>query len=453
MSVSRIFDIATRSMAVYQNALAVTSNNISNSANPDYSRQLINLKSATPQVLGGFVWGTGVTIQDITRARDQFTDNQIRTNNPKNAESNLRSSTMSQIENVFSEPSDLGISSLMNNFFNSWQNLDVTPNSASLRQNVLQSAQQLSNKVQDVYSSLTQTKSDILDDLKVKTTTLNNDLNQVLSLNQQIFRLQGTGQIPNDLFDQRDKVIDDLSKLANITVNYDNTNSASISVGGVFGVDKENVHEFSITENNGQINLVSGTSKVNAVLNSGEFFADADIYSNKIPQYQNALNQIFSTFTDQVNSVHQSGYNIENPPETSIKFFEGYNDGVLAINKALVSDPNKIAVSSDGTAGNGDIGVQIANLSNKALLNGSSLQDNYSSLISQIGNEKNSADQSAQSTSMILQQLNSQKSSYSGVSVDEEMSNILQYQRSYEASAKMITIANEMLQTIIQMVT
>ena len=452
MSLGRIFDISTRSLAVYQHALEIASNNIANSANPDYSRQKINLKTETPDIAGGFVWGSGVKIGDITRARDSFTDNQIRMNNPKNAESNNRSILMGQIQDSFSEPSDSGISSLMSNFFNSWQQLNVTPNSTPLRLNVLRSAEKLSNQVQSVYSSLTQTKSDILSDLKTQVVTLNNDLNQVQQLNAQIFQFTSAGQSPNDLLDQRDKVIDDLSKMGNITVSYDNNNSASISIGGVFAVDKENANQFSISEKNGQATLVS-KDNISAVLNSGSLFADTDIYSNEIPKDLKALDQLFSTFTDKINAIHQSGISIENPPGTNIKFFDSYSNGVLKINQAIETDPNKIAVSSDGSAGNGDIALQIADLSGKVMINGQTLQDNYSSLISQIGTNKQSADQSEQSSSLILQQLTTQKSSYSGVSVDEEMSNVLMYQRSYEASAKMIKVADDCLQTILTMVT
>jgi len=452
MSLSSIFDISTRSLGVYQQALEVASNNIANSGNADYSRQKANLTTETPEVSGGYVWGAGVKIADITRTRDTFIDNQIRSNNPKNSESSNRSVLMGQIEDAYSEPSDSGISSLMNNFFNSWQQLSVTPNSTALRQNVVSSAQSLSNQVSSVFSSLTQTRSDIMTDLKAKVGTLNNDLKQVQQLNAQIFQSTSAGQTPNDLLDQRDKVIDDLSNMGNITVSYDNNNSATVSIGGVFACDKENVNQFSVSDNNGQATLVS-KDNVSAVLNSGDLFADTDIYSNEIPNELASLDKTFSTFTAQVNAVHQSGTSIENPPSTNINFFDSYSSGVLKLNPAIVSDTNKIAVSSDGTSGNGDIAVNIADLSSKALINGQTLQDNYSSLISQIGTKKQFADQSLTATSLIQQQLANQKSSTSGVSVDEEMSNILMYQRSYEASAKMVNVANECLQTLIAMVT
>jgi flagellar hook-associated protein 1 FlgK len=452
MSLGSIFDISTRSLGVYQSALEVASNNIANSANPDYSRQQVNLTTETPNVAGGFVWGAGIKIEDITRVRDSFTDNQIRSNNPQNSESSNRSELMGQIEDSFSEPSDSGISTLMNNFFNSWQQLAVTPNSTALRQNVLSSAESLSNQVSSVYSSLTQTRSDIMTDLKTKVGTLNDDLKQVQQLNAQIFQFTSAGQSPNDLLDQRDKVIDDLSKMGNITVSYDNNNSATISIGGVFACDKENANQFSVSDNNGQATIVS-KNNVSAVLNSGDLFADTDIYSNEIPNDLATLDQVFSTFTSQVNAVHQSGTNIENPPGTNINFFDSYNNGVLKINPAIVADTNKIAVSSDGTSGNGDIAARIADLSSQPLINGQTLQDTYSSLVSQIGTKKQSADQSVTATSLIQQQLATQKSSYSGVSVDEEMSNILMYQRSYEASAKLVQVANECLQTLLTTVT
>src|SRR5665647_2128830 len=101
MSLGSIFDISTRSLGVYQHALEVTSNNIANSGNADYSRQKVNLTAETPEVSGGYVWGAGVKIADITRTRDSFTDNQIRSNNPKYSESSNRSVLMGQVEGAY----------------------------------------------------------------------------------------------------------------------------------------------------------------------------------------------------------------------------------------------------------------------------------------------------------------------------------------------------------------
>lgn len=452
MGLSRIFDISRRSMAVYQNALDATAHNISNSSNPDYSRQQVKLSTEKAEFSGGFLWGTGVKYDSVERVRNSLTDAQIRTNNQKNSESSRRNELLGQVEQLFSEPSDSGLSSLMNGFFNSWQELSVTPNSMPLRYNVLRAAEKISDKTQSIYENLDLIKTDIMNEMKTKVDTLNNYLEQVQSLNAQIFSFKTSGGNANDLMDQRDQVIDQLSKMANITVSTDSNNSVTVSVGGVFAVDQANVTKFKISEDPGGLSLVSEKGETTALLTGGDLYALSDVYSHEIPGYQASIDKLCSTFVDQVNNVHKKGYSLENPPGTGIDFFEGYSAGVIKINSQISGNPLKIAASGDGTSGNSTIAVQIAELSGKALISGSTLNDFYSSLISEIGSKKSLAEQSTDSTDLVLQQLQTQKQSYSGVSVDEEMTNIIKYQKAYEASAKMIKVADDLLQTILNMV-
>ena len=452
MSLGRIFDIAKSGLAAFQGALDVTSHNVANAANENYSRQRVELSTNLPQNLSGLVWGTGVKIDQITRARNQLTDTQIRNNNSTYNDSSHRSEILSQVESLFPEPSDLGISSLINSFFDSWNELAVTPNSPTLRTNVIQSAQKLFGQVQTVYQGLDEIRGSLLNDAKSKVQELNSLLKQVTNLNNQIASASVMGSDNNDLLDQRDHVIDQLSEITNISVSYDSSNAAVISVGGVFAADQNVSTEFKVSSvNNG---LILTTSDGNSVANirGGTLFATMDTYSNTIPKYQNDLDNVMNTLVESVNNIHSRGYTNTGSPETGINFFDSYKDGVLKINDKILSNNNYLAVSSDGTSGNGDIAVSIAGLSNQALINGSTISDSYSNLVSSIGNDKNTSDQQANSGQLILQQLQDQKNSYSGVSIDEEMTNVITYQRSYDASAKLITVADQMLQTVLDLV-
>ncbi len=450
MSISRIFDISRRSMAAYQRALDATAHNIANASNPNYSRQRVSFSTEPPEILGGFIWGTGVKIDEILRVRDQLTDSQLRINNHKFYENSQRSSINGQIEVLFSEPSDTGISSLMESFFSSWNELSVTPNSSSLRNDVIHSAQQLASKVQSVYEGLDTIKGDLISDATSKVNELNSLLRKVQTLNARIFEQTTLGYSANDLMDTRDAAIDQISQLVNVNVTYDSSGSAVLSIGGAFAADKSNVIEFKLSDVGGNLTLTTLEGNI-ASLNGGELFALTDTYSKQLPKYQDKLDQLMNTLVDSVNSIHMTGYSL-NPAETGIKFFEGYSNGVLKINDEILNDPNRIAVSGDGTEGNGDIAVLIAELSGKKLINGQTLGENYSGLVSDIGNSKMSADQMAESTALVIQQLEMQKASVSGVSIDEEMTNVLRFQRSYDASAKLIKVADEMLETLLTLV-
>ncbi|MHB8339324.1 MAG: flagellar hook-associated protein FlgK, partial [Ignavibacteriaceae bacterium] len=237
MSISSVFDISQKSLAAYQEALDVTSNNISNASNTDYSRQQVVLTPSQPQQLGNFIFGTGVELGSIQRASDALTNSQIRTNNQKYSDNNQRSTILSQVQQLFSEPSSTGLSSLSTAFFNSWQQLSVTPNSTALRNNVIQAAQNLSSQIQNINDGLNSVKSDLTSEANGQVTQLNADIKQVQNLNAQIFQAQNSRQQPNDLLDQRDKVLNDLSNIANVNISFDSGNSAQVSIGGVFVAD------------------------------------------------------------------------------------------------------------------------------------------------------------------------------------------------------------------------
>ncbi len=451
MSLSKILDISSGSLDAYSKALDVTANNISNSSNPDYSRQTINFQTETPQQLAGLIWGSGVKISDINRVRNSLTDSQIRANNQKFSYSDTSSTMLNQIQSLFSEPSDQGLSNLMSNFFNSWQQLAVTPNSTSLRQNVIYAANQVGDKVKNITDGINSIKGDIVSQFNNSVNQINTYLSQIQGLNAQIFTAQSSGASPNDLMDQRDKLIDSLSKLVNINVTTDNNNSANISIGGVLAADRSSYVQFTAAIENGAL-VLKGPDGTSSALTGGSLYALSDIYSNKLPSYQSSLDQVMQQLVSSVNAAHSQGSTITDPPQTGVNFFDNYQSGVLTVNKDILNDPSMIAVSADGTSGNGDIAVTIGNIADQKVLNGKTISDSYSDLISKIGNDTSSAKDSATSLQLVLNQLNQQKASYSGVSVDEEMTNVIKYQRSYDASAKLIKVADDMMQTLIDMV-
>lgn len=452
MSISRVFDISRRSLAIYQRALDLTSHNISNASNPDYSRQRVELVNETPEKVNGFMWGTGVKIAQITRARDTLLDRQIINYNQKFTNQEKQSAILSQVEQVFAEPGDLGLSGVLDGFFNAWHELSATPNSIPLRNSVINAAQKISTKVEGLNKDLDIVRSDMVNDFREQVSDINELLKNIQSFNARIFEATSIGDDPNDLLDQRDKAIDDLSKIVNISVALDTNNIANVSIGGVFAVDASYAVEFGYSVNQDKLSLVSALDQKTAKVTGGEINALAEIYNNTIPAYTNEINSIVNKLVESVNSIHQTGYTITDPLRSNIKFFEGYENGKLKINEDIISDPRLIAVSADGTAGNSDIAIKLGELSDKKVIDGLTFSEKYASLISRIGSDKVAVDALMDSNKLVLDQLQSQKASYSGVSVDEEMTNILIFQRAYQASAKVITVADEMIQTLLNMV-
>ena len=452
MALSKIFDISSRSLSVYRRALEATSHNIVNSANPNYSRQRIMFETESSNFAGGFAWGNGVRIADVARVRDNLIDRHIIGTNQKFSDSNKQSQLVGSIENLFSEPSDVGISNLMTNFFNSFSELSVTPNSIPLRTNVLNAANNLSAKVNSINDSLTNLKADIRQEFQQNVNSVNSILKQIQQINYEQFSNSNNGAQVNDLLDKRDALVDQLSSFVNINVVYDSGNSAVVSIGGALAVDRMHAAEFVAEEVNGKLNLKVKDGSYPIVLTGGELNALSEVYTKKIPAYQKNLDAVINKLVEAVNGEHAAGYTISDPQETGLNFFEGYVNGKLIINSEITDDPNKIAISLDGTEGNGEIALRIAQLTDVKLMGGNTLLESYSSMINDLGNDGMLQNNYTQANQLVLDELVQMRASQSGVSVDEEMANVLKFQRSYEASAKLIRVADEIMQTILEMV-
>lgn len=450
MGISRIFDISRRSLATYQKAIDISSHNIANAANANYTRQRAKISTEIPEKTAQFVWGTGVKIDGVDRVRDRLVEAQIISNSQSYSKYNKQSIALGQVEQLFSEPSELGIGNLMTQFFNTWNELSVTPNSIALRNNVIFAAQNLADKVKNVNNDLNTVKYDVFNEFKEKTDEVNTLLKEINEYNRQIFSFKATNQSPNDLLDERDKLVNDLSKLVNIKVHYDQNNMASISIGGVFAVDQSFTNSFEMQLLNGKLTLIASNNPNAIELSGGELAALSDTYSNKITDYQSKLDAIFNKLVEKTNSLHESGYNLNQA--SGVKFFTEYSGGELIINENILSDPSLIAASSDGSSGNGQIARSIADIADSNILNGQTLSDNYASLISTIGNQKLTSEKLAEANQMVLENLETQRASISSVSIDEEMTEIIKYQRSFDASAKLIQIANEMLEQIVGLI-
>ena len=464
MSIGRVLDISVRAMAVYQRAVNVASNNISNAQNPDYSRQRIVFGTEPSDVLGGM----GVKIQDVQRIKDNMLETQLQKYQSSLSDANKRSTILQQIEAMISEPSDLGLGTYFTNFFNSWNQLTANPTLIPNRLDVIQKAQSLSERFKQTYDDLNEVQATLQKDVYTKVDMMNSYLQQISSYNQQIYQAKSQGLQTNELQDERDAVINTLSQFANISVQNGPSGTSIVNVGGIQGADLNGYNEFAVNIVDGKIQICSkGDQSSVALINSGELSAITDLFSNKIPAYQAGYENLINTFVNKVNEFHLQGNTLVQggASSTGIPFFGeldgGGNvinavvDGVIKINSSVVNNPKNIAASDvANNDGNGNIANKIAALADSPLseLNGQSIIDNYTVLLNNIGSDKTICDNKVQTSQTVLQQLQTQKASNSGVSMDEEMTNVLKFQRSYDAAAKLVKVADEMILTILNMV-
>ncbi|MFA7418985.1 MAG: flagellar hook-associated protein FlgK [Melioribacteraceae bacterium] len=464
MGVGRLLDLSVSTMGAYQSAIDIASQNISNAGSKDYTRQKVVL--ASESVNNG--QGAGVKVQDVLRVRDEILDSQLRKYQSAYSDSTKRSEILAKMEAILGEPSENGLSTYFTEFFSAWDELSTDPTSLQLRSNVIQKSQQLSERFQDQIEGFSEIQYSLQKEATVQVEEINGYLKDIHELNQKVYESEVRGAESSALMDQRDKLIDNLANLVNISVSKNSYGAVQVNVGGVYGADQSSYNQFKLAIINGQMRL---TQKDNdnaiAVVNSGEFYANADIYSNKINDYKASYEQLAQTFVDKVNEVHMQGSTLlyGGSSSSGIPFFgelaadgsvvNAFVNGKMTLNTSILSSSKNIAASSvAGNDGNGDIATQIAALSNTKFseLGESTFTDRYTEILGVIGMDKVSADNAIESGGLITQNLEAQKMSYSGVSIEEEMTNVMKYQRSYEAASKLIQVADELLQTILNMI-
>ncbi len=452
---SLILETARRALMSQQIGINVTSHNISNASTEGYSRQRVSF-AATPALWERYGYlGTGVEAQSIGRLRDSYLDGQIRYSNGTSSAATTQQGVLSQVEASFNEPSDAGLSSMLTQFFNSWQTLSTHPEDSSSRNSVIQDGTLLAQSFQRLHTELTQTHDSLNDDISTKIASINQLTAQIGDLNSQIINAAAAGGDPSDLQDQRDLKLDDLSKLANISVVKDSGGAALVSIGGMTLTSRSGAIAIAAQQVGGTMQIVTATDKIQLSVTGGELGGDLTLFNTTLPGYLSKLDQLAGALIDRVNALHSGGYGLGTPPSTGVNFFSGTGAADISVDSAVASDPNLVAASKDGSPGDNSIALSIANAANDKILNGNTVTASqfYSALASGVGSDINSVEGTANAQQLVLTQLENQRTSVSGVSLDEEMTNLIQYQRAYDAAARLVNTANEMMQTVITMVT
>lgn len=452
MAISSLFSISRSSLFAHQKALAVTSANLANANNPAYTRQIAMFGTLPPDHRASFSFGSGVAVEQVLRIRNSVTDTQIRNYNQQYFNADKQASVLKQVESLFSEPSEYGLSNLLTEFFNSWDELAIDPMSSPLRSSVVQSAEKLSDKISSIYKGITQTKIDVKNEANNTVKNINNLLEEINLANKQIYEASVVNSFANDLIDKRDAMLDELSQYVNINVSIDQNNVANVSIGGMFAVDGLHHVEFKLEQEGDRLKLANKDGSGSTSLQGGSLKGIFELFNTELPRQLKQLDDLAEALMENVNRIHSQGFSVTDPIQTGIDFFTGYKNGVLEINSDIINDHSYIAVSADSTNGNNEIALALAELKNQNLINGRTLSEEYSEFVSSVAYGVTLQEQKKETYELVLNQLNQQKAEYSGVSTDEEMMNIMKYQRSYDAAAKLITVADDLLQTILELV-
>ncbi|MCM3511877.1 flagellar hook-associated protein FlgK [Carnobacterium inhibens] len=458
---------ATKGLNVQQSALQTTSHNISNANTEGYSRQKVNMVADNPYTLGGIgQLGTGVRIASIDRIVDPYVNNQLRNENSSLEMYNKKSEVLGQLEGIFNEPSTTGLNNNLSKVFASWTYLGSNPELATAKTMVAQNAETFTDTLHHMSNQIDSLHEDTVQDIEKNVIDFNAKVQQLDSLNQQIFNMTSQGQAPNDLLDQQDKLLGELTGIAGVEASYDKFNRVSITVGGESVLTEDSIAKMSVaadpagqlTVNDKTVDITSGNIK-----GSQEALSEIDTKKQE-------LNELAFTFATAVNTVHSDG-------GEGLNFFELGTDGNYAasiqVNKEILADVSKINAGKNiesVVGGDGTRAQAIASLQNTKLgypvdptgieydsdtmtiknqVGGSTVSGAYNDSVTQMGIVKQQADNMVDSQGSLVSLLEARRDSVSGVSINEEVTNTITYQSAFEANSRIISVVSEMLDTLI----
>ena len=496
-----------RGLMAQQISLNTVGHNISNASTDGYSRQSVNLVSSLPEPImgsnGQMQLGTGVDMQSITRARDTFMDLQMWKENSTLGYGETQQNLLSEVEGVFHEPSATGVQTVLNQFWSSWQSLGTNASDDSTRNLVLQRGVALANAVEQAASQLKDTVTSINTDLQLKLSNVNQITSDILSLNKMISMSETVSAGPgsaNDLRDQRDLLVDQLSKYVSVRVTEDSTGNYNIQSGSLNLVNSHSttpLTTYSTKDPDYDYEVLNVQANGKPVTLSGgelEGLVDTRDDSNfGVKGYLDKLTTVSQFLLKDFNAIHRDGHGEDDVKDRN--FFENsalpgtdYNNATitasmtkgnwlnaLEVNAAFFNQSSKtpglqlIAAktksSTDPTTpqGNasGDNAVKLAQAlkmnTTDLLPTGltptlgatASLDSYYSAVIGALGVQGQSAGRLVENQKTLVAQIESWRQSTSGVNMDEEMANMIKFQKGYNAAARVITTMDEMLDKLI----
>jgi flagellar hook-associated protein 1 FlgK len=455
-----ILDMGKQALLTQQKAIDVTSHNIANVNTPGYSRQRLHMETSEPFSDSPGQIGTGVRAAEIQSVYDRFLSVQINSENESLGEWEAKKEALEKVEMVLDESSGHGLSQAMSDFWNAWQDLANSPSGQTERVSLVDKSQILASTFNNMAANMEQIREGIDTSLVGAVEEINGIAEQISGLNQRIQMAEGDDQNPNDLRDKRDVLLSELSSIIDITSFEGNDGKVTVLVGGGMPLVEGITFRELSTETNAEglqdilwMDSKGNPENITAMISGGKLGGWLDARDASIPEYLNGLDAMAAGIVQEVNNLHTSGFGLDG--STGNTFFDGSSASDIAVNSDVCDDVNMVAAAgaASGVPGDNSKAIAIANLQHELMMNGNTatFDDYYNSVVADVGFAVQEANMNYDNQSAILDQLNSYRESVSGVSLDEEMVNLIKFQHAYEAAAKLISTVDELLTNLLDM--
>jgi flagellar hook-associated protein 1 FlgK len=444
-------DVALHSLMTQQGALRAATDNISNINTPGYTRRRAVINEEYPAYESGILVGRGATLASIQSIRDQVLDLRIAAETQHQSATAAFISSMSGVEVLFTDGDD-SLGGRIQTFFDSLDRLSTAPTDISLRQAVLTSASNVAQSFNDMASKLQSERDQIGLSVMQKVAEINRFTQSIADINQQITAKQALGQEAGTLEDQRTELLRQLSSKIDVSVT-DTPDGWTIStVRGnslvVAGSSYPLTTSIDSTTNTTQI--TSGSDNITAGITGGELGGLLEARDQQMALLSTALDEFAFAFASALNTAHQAGFDRNGASGDLLFEVSSVATGAAASLRLNITDPRKVATSSTASACNNANLMKMLSVRDDALVNGQSPGDAYGSMVFQVGGSIANARINSQSGEVVLQQLQDMRGAISGVSLDEEATKLIEFQRAYEACARVIQTVNELLETAVQ---
>lgn len=457
-TLNNILNVASSAVRAHQLGVQVTSQNISNAQTEGYSRQRVMLRSGVPISTAHGPAATGVRVAGFERARDPLLDVSFRRDTGKAASYGVRRDLLREVENVFGEPSDSGIGATMEAFWAAWDDLATDPLSSSARGMVRQRASQVTSALHSASAQVATVAEHSRGRLQMAVEKLNTLGSQVAKLNVEIVSAESGGASQaNDLRDLRDGLLDEMASLAHTRVTEHPNGSVSVVVENTLFVDAGDSKQLEIAGSGLSLAVqVAGPPPVPlSTYEEGSTIGEIlKVINVDLVNTRDRLDEFAAALVTEVNAIHTTGNN-----GTADPFFDplATTAGTIALSSAVSASASAIATGTSGLSSDNSVALLLGGLRTKADLTigtttPTSFNAYYRDIVSDIALEVRSAEDSTTVYEALVSQTDLRRQSVSGVSIDEELIQLMQHQQAYVAATRVITAVDEMLRDLLGMI-
>jgi flagellar hook-associated protein 1 FlgK len=451
----RGLQIGVSSLMAHQRALNVNSQNIANMNTPGYQRQRVDFQEIDGP--SGYItppyMGNGVSAQTIERFVTPFIDEQLRRQRGNYQFASQTQDLLSDIESVLNEPENVNIAAHLDQFWQAWQDLSIAPADESNRVELLHVAAQLTDSFNEAHRFIETMRTNLDTQVRSQIDKINDIADRIAGLNKQILvanaQVGGKTSGSISLEQRRDQLLFDLADITDSVVTFQPDGIAKVTIGNYALVDDSGARKINLDEN---LNPIWSYDNSSVAITSGKLGGLLSVRDGMLPDLINRVDEIAQVLIENVNNLHSSGFGTDG--STGIGFFTGNDARSIAVNKDLFDSPDAIATASSANSpGDNSVALQVANLARTPVIGGTpptvSINGAYRSFITFLGSRSRQAQNDTESKKMVLDHLLDRRQALSGVSLDEEVSNMLSYEKAFQAGARIITVVDEMLDQVI----